>query len=61
MPPLIQKLTLIDPQRYFMVILRSVFLQDAPFALLVNQMWPLAVIGLVSLTLAAWLFRQRMY
>ncbi len=61
MPPLIQKLTLLNPMRYFIVILRSVFLQDAPFALLVNQMWPLAGIGLVTLALAAWLFRQRMY
>jgi len=61
MPLLIQRLTLINPMRYFMVILRSVFLQDAPFHLLANQMWPLAVIGLVTLTLAAGLFRRRMY
>ncbi len=61
MPPLVQDLTLINPLRYFLVILRSVFLQGAPFHLLVSQYWPMALIGLVTLSLAGWLFRHRMY
>jgi len=61
MPLLIQKLTLIDPMRYFMVILRGVFLEGRPFHLLISQFWPLAVIGLVTLTVAGWLFRHRLY
>ena len=61
MPLVIQKLTLINPMRYFMIILRSVFLQETPFQMLFSQMWPLALIGSVTLTLAAWLFRRRMY
>lgn len=61
MPPLVQKITLLNPMRYFMVILRGVFLENRPIGLLIDQFWPLVVIGLVNLTLATWLFRHRMY
>jgi ABC-2 type transport system permease protein len=61
MPLLIQSITYINPMRYYMVILRGVFLEGTPFALLVNQLWPMAAIGLVTLTVASWLFRRRIY
>jgi ABC-2 type transport system permease protein len=61
MPPVVQAITYIDPIRYFMVILRGVFLEGTPFALLMPQFWPLALIGVVCMALAAWLFRHRMY
>ncbi len=61
MPPLVQKLTYLDPLRYFLIVLRGSFLQGASFGLLAHQLWPMAVIGLVTLTSAAWLFRRRMY
>jgi ABC-2 type transport system permease protein len=61
MPPLVQSITRINPMRYFLVILRSVFLEGLPFHLLIDQFWPMAVIGAVSLTLAGWLFRHRLY
>lgn len=61
MPPIVQKLTYLNPMRYFMIILRSVFLEGTPFHLLVGQFWPLVTIGIVTLSMAAWLFRRRMY
>ena len=61
MPPAVQKLTLVNPMRYFMVIVRGVFLEGTPFHLLIDQFWPLAVIGIVTLSMASWLFRRRMY
>lgn len=61
MPILVQYITLLDPLRYFLVILRKTFLEDAPFSVLIHQFWPMALIGVVSLTLAGWLFRHRMY
>jgi ABC-2 type transport system permease protein len=60
MPPAVQAITLINPLRYFMVILRGVFLEGTPFDLLVHQFWPMVIIGLVNLTVAGWLFRHRM-
>lgn len=61
MPDLVQRLTLLNPLRYFLVILRSVFLEGADAALLWPQYWPMAVIGVVTLIIAGWLFRNRMY
>jgi ABC-2 type transport system permease protein len=61
MPPFIQKITLLNPMRYFMVVLRGVFLEGASFELFIPQFWPMAVIGLVNLVAAAFLFRRRMY
>jgi ABC-2 type transport system permease protein len=61
MPPLVQKLTLLNPMRYFMIILRRVFLEGADVSLLWPQYWPMAVIGLINLVLAARLFRHRLY
>lgn len=61
MPSVVQTITLIDPLRYFLVILRKVFLEGAGFDVLMGQFWPMAVIGGVSLILASWLFRHRLY
>jgi ABC-2 type transport system permease protein len=61
MPPLLQRLTLLNPMRYFVVVLRSVFLEGTPFTMLVGQFWPMAAIGVVNLALAGWLFRRRLY
>ncbi len=61
MPEVIQYLTLLNPVRYFMVVLRGVFLEGATFELLIHQFWPMAVIGVVTMSFAAWLFRHRIY
>lgn len=60
MPEPVQWLTLADPLRYYLIILRSVFLEGAGFGLLGHQMWPLAVIAALTLASAGWLFRHRM-
>lgn len=61
MPAAVRFLTLFNPTRYFMVVLRGVFLEDMPLDLLMAQFWPMALIGTTSLMAAAWLFRRRMY
>ncbi len=61
MPEAVQHITLIDPLRYFLVILRKVFLEGAGFDVLAGQYWPMVIIAAVSLALASWLFRHRMY
>jgi drug efflux transport system permease protein len=60
MPDFVQQLTLLNPLRYFLRILRGVFLEGNSYALLVGQYWPMALIALTTLALAAWLFRHRM-
>ena len=61
MPEVVQYITLVDPLRYFLVVLRGVFLEGTPFHLLLDQFWPMALIGTVALGIAGWLFRHRMY
>jgi ABC-2 type transport system permease protein len=61
MPPWMQKATVINPMRYFLVILRGVFLEGASFNVLADQFWPMAAIGAITLIFAAWLFRGRLY
>ena len=60
MPTFIQDLTLINPLRYFLVILREVFLQGAGVRLLLPEYAALLAIGLASLALAAHFFRKRL-
>jgi ABC-2 type transport system permease protein len=60
MPELVQQMTYINPLRYFMVILRGVFLEGDSYQLLFDQYWPMAIIAVVTLALAGWLFRHRM-
>lgn len=60
MPELIQAFTLVNPLRYFLEVSRGVFLQELSLAQLAHQLWPMAVIGLVTMTAASWMFRRRL-
>jgi len=61
MPPAVQYLTYLNPLRYFLLVVRSVFLEATPVDLLWGLYWPMAVIGVATLAIAGWLFRRRMY
>lgn len=56
----VQPLTYLNPMRYFLVIVRGLFLQGLPAPLVAQQLWPLALIAAASLGAAGWLFRNRM-
>lgn len=60
MPQWLQPITLINPLRYFLIIVKGIFLKDIPLAEVVTQTIPLALIAVATLTAAAWLFRRRM-
>jgi ABC-2 type transport system permease protein len=59
MPNRLQAATLANPVRHFIVIVKGVFLKGLPAADLLHSLWPLFVIGLVTLSAATWLFRHR--
>lgn len=61
MPDFMQKLTYLDPMRYILVIIRRVFLEGAGIEYFWNELWPMSLIALVSLAVATWLFRHRLY
>ncbi|OCP16140.1 ABC transporter permease [Ensifer sp. LC163] len=60
MPTWLQPVTLVNPLRYFLVIVKGVFLKDIPLAEVVHQTIPLCIIALVTLSAASWLFRRRL-
>jgi ABC-2 type transport system permease protein len=60
MPDFVQALTYANPLRYMLVILRGLFLQDLPGDLVVQQLWPMAIIAVVTGAVAVWLFRHRL-
>ena len=53
MPPVVEVLSRADPIRWMLVIARSLFLQDMPFAVALQNAWPLAVIAAVTFALAS--------
>ncbi len=60
MPAALQYLTAINPLRYAIDITRRVYLEGAGLNLLISDLWPLAVLGTLTLWAAAWMFSHRM-
>jgi ABC-2 type transport system permease protein len=60
MPEALQYFTLLNPLRYAIEMVHRVYLEGAGFDRLIPDLWPLAVIALVTLSAASWLFRHRL-
>lgn len=60
MPYVVQLITYLDPLRYFLIILRGTFLEGDSYEILFQYYWPMAIIAVVTLSFAGWLFRHRM-
>ena len=60
MPQAIQLLALLNPVRYFMEIVRGIFLKGAGLAALWPQMLILAIYGVAIMGLSAWRFHKRL-
>ena len=60
MPMFLQYVTLINPLRYAIDIAHRVYLEGVGLALLVPELWPLAVIAAITLSAASWMFRHRL-
>jgi len=58
MPVMVQYITLINPLRYFMIILRSIFLKGVGTEVLWPELAALAAIGMTVLMVAVWRFRK---
>jgi ABC-2 type transport system permease protein len=60
MPQIIQYGTYINPLRYFLVIIRGIFLKGNGLSVLWPQMLPLLVLGIAVMSLSSLRFRKRM-
>jgi ABC-2 type transport system permease protein len=61
MARVVQWITLINPLRYVLVLIRGVFIENSPTYVLLMQVWPLILIGLACMALAVVMFRNRIY
>lgn len=60
MPGWLQAVTWVNPLRHMMVVLRGVFLKASTVEVLWPSLWPMAVIAVLTLAAATWLFRRRL-
>ena len=60
MPKILQYVTLVNPLRYAIDIAHRVYLEGAGLYLLVPELWPLAIIAVITLSAASWMFRHRL-
>jgi ABC-2 type transport system permease protein len=49
-----------DPLKYFMIISEGLFLKAMPAAMVLANLWPIALIAAATLSAATFLFRSRM-
>jgi ABC-2 type transport system permease protein len=59
MPDWLRPLALINPLTHFIVIARGLFLRDMPLPLVLERVWPMAAVAVVTIPAAMWLFRRR--
>lgn len=59
MPIWLQHLTWVNPVRYFVEVVKGVFLKDASVWRVWTLVWPLMIIGFINLSLAALMFRRK--
>jgi ABC-2 type transport system permease protein len=60
MPKFLQYATLLNPLRYAIDVAQRVYLEGAGLRRLMPDLWPQAVLAVVTLWPASWLFRHRM-
>lgn len=58
MPMPVQYLTIFNPLRYFMVVIRSIFLKGVGMEIIWNQLLPLMVMGAAIITISSIKFRK---
>lgn len=60
MPVFFQYLTFLDPIRFFLVIMKGLFLKAMPFADVMHNLIPLMCISVLTLSLAGWMFKRNL-
>ena len=59
MPIFLQKLSFFNPLTYFFRLSRGLFLKNIEPAMIWADVWPLLIIGVCTMTFAAWFFNKR--
>jgi ABC-2 type transport system permease protein len=59
MPGMVQKLTYVVPMRYFVIIVREIFIKGSPAPFLVNEILALLAFGVMIIALSVLKFKKR--
>ena len=59
MPDWLQWVAMANPLTHILVIVRGVFLRDMPVPLVAERIWPIAVVAILTISAAAWMFRRK--
>ena len=60
MPDWLQPFTYLNPLRFILVILKGSFLKAMPVRDVLDNVWPIAIIAIVTLTSSAFFFKRRL-
>lgn len=60
MPLWLQKVTSINPLRFFLVIIRGIFLKNMSLRLIASNLVPIILMAFVNLSVASWFFKKRL-
>lgn len=60
MPQVIQYLTYLNPQRYYLTIVRYIFLKGVGLGVLWDEMLALLVIGIIVITMSSTRFQKKL-
>jgi ABC-2 type transport system permease protein len=60
MPNWLQTLTLANPLRHYLIIVRGTFLKEMPVWMVLNSTWPILIIALFTLSTSTLFFRRRL-
>ncbi|MFI4938584.1 MAG: ABC transporter permease, partial [Candidatus Berkiellales bacterium] len=60
MPAWLQPISWFIPISHLFAIIKGVFLKNMGFSEVMTHIWPMGLIALFTLTLAAWMFKRRL-
>lgn len=60
MPVWLQPITYVIPLKYMLVICKGVFLKAMPTSIILNNIWPIAVIAFFNISAASYFFKRRL-
>lgn len=60
MPGWLQPVTYFIPLRYYLVIAKGIFLKSMSAEIVLSNIWPMAIIAVITLAGSAWFFRHKL-
>lgn len=60
MPSWLQPVTFLMPLRYMLIVSKGLFLKALPYSVVFNQIWPMLLIAIFTLSTAGLFFRRRL-